>query len=182
MRTSIRLIPAFLPALLLLAGCAGARRSSSSPEPSVVDHPMHTPMIVSGMMRDQQARAMQDSAIMRVVSTRVDEWNRGSLEGFLALYDQEAELVHDTGFSPAREAVRRMHTERWFRNGGPSARLSARLVRAERAGDQMRRLIVAWTATDAATGREEAWTSELTFRFFPGSGWRVMRELPAREG
>jgi ketosteroid isomerase-like protein len=178
MRFSIRLISAFLRPVLLLAGCAGARKSRS-PEPMMVDHPMHTPLLVSGMMMDREVRAMQDSAIMRVVRARMDDWNQGNLEGFLAMYDEQAAYVHENGYSDARQAVRRIHTERWFRDGGgPSARLSARLVRTQRVGDARRRAILVWTATDSATGRGETWSSELTFQFFRGSDWRIVHEAP----
>lgn len=177
MRISIRIIPALIPAVLLLAGCAGARKSSS-PEPMMVDHPMHVPDLVTMMTLRREADAMQDSAIMRVVRAHVDEWNRGNLEGFLAMYDEEAAYVQGSGYSDARQAVRRIHTGRWFKGGGtPSARLSARLERAQRVGDTRRRAVLVWTATDA-DGREETWRSEVTFQFFPGSDWRVVHEAP----
>lgn len=177
----IRLLPAFLPALLFLAGCAGARKSSPPPGSMMVDHPMHTPTLVSMRMLDEQARAMQDSAIMQVVRARVDDWNRGDLDAFLAMYDEDAGYVQGTGFSRGREAVRRAHAERWFRDGGtPNARLSASLVRTQTLGAQMRLLVLAWTATDATTGRQEAWTSEVTFLQSPGRHWRATHEEPAR--
>jgi hypothetical protein len=176
-RTSFRIIPAFFPALLLLAGCAGARKSPP-PEPMVVDHSMHTPTIVTRMTMDREMAARLDSAIMHVVRARVDAWNRGDLEGFLAMYDEEAEYVQGNGYLDAREAVRRIHAERWFRNGGtPSARLSARMARSQTVGDVRRRVILVWTATDA-NGHEETWRSELTFQLFPGQHWRAVHEAP----
>jgi hypothetical protein len=177
MRASIRIIPACLPALLLVAGCAGGRKSPP-PEPMMVDHPVHTPTIVTRMTLDREVAARLDSAIMHVVRARVDEWNRGNLEGFLAMYDEEAEYVQGNGYSDAREAVRRTHAERWFRDGGtPSARLSARMARSQTVGPSRRRAILVWTATDA-NGHEETWRSELTFQLFPGSVWRAVHEAP----
>ena len=163
-------------ALLLLAACAGTRSPAS--EPAIDDHPMHTPILVTMMMMEREANALQDSAIMRTVRARVDDWNQGNFEGFLALYDEEAAYVQGNGYSDARQAVRRVHSERWFKDGGsPSARLSTRLVRTQTVGDSRRRAILVWTAMDA-DGREETWSSELTFQFFPGSDWRVVNEAP----
>jgi uncharacterized lipoprotein YajG len=77
-------------ALLVLAGCTGARTPpESSPERTgIVDHPVHTPSVVSTMMRDREVDALQDSAIIRVARARVDEWNQGNLDAFLAMYDR----------------------------------------------------------------------------------------------
>lgn len=186
MRASFRFLTAFLPALLLLTGCVSARRSSTSPAPEPVfdDHRVQPTHLATWMIHQAQARAMADSAIMRLIRAHVDEWNQGNLEGFLALYDREAAYVRGSGFSDAREAVRRIHTERWFRDGGgPSARLSARLLRTETLTDEgTRLLILAWTAIDVATGREQTWISELTFRAFPDSDWRIIHEEPSPEG
>ena len=172
MRISIRIIPA----VLLLAACAGARKSSP-PEPMMVDHPMHTPTLVTMMRMEQEVGAVHDSAIVHEVRGRVDEWNRGNLDAFLAMYVPEAEYVVDTRYLNAREAVRRIHTARWSGDGRTArARLSADLRGSEMAGDLARRVEISWTVTDAA-GRPEIWTSSLLFRYLQGTGWRVTHEL-----
>jgi hypothetical protein len=176
MRISTRFIPALIPAVLLLAGCAGARKSSS-PEPMMVDHPMHTPTLVTMMRMGEEAQARHDTAIVHEVRARVDEWNQGNLDAFLAMYVPEAEYVVGSRYLNARDAIRGIHTARWFGGGGTArARLSADLRKSETSGDLARRVEIFWTATDGA-GRQETWTSSLNFRFLPGTGWRVIHEL-----
>jgi ketosteroid isomerase-like protein len=176
MRISIRIIPALIPVVLLLAACTGARKPSS-PEPMIVDHPIHTSSVVSTMMREREADALQDSAIIRVVRARVDEWNHGNLDAFLAMYDPGAEYVVGSRYLNARDAIRRIHTARWFRGGDTArARLSANLLGTGTAGDGARRVQISWTVTNGAGG-EETWTSSLLFRSLPEGGWRVIHEL-----
>lgn len=143
----------------------------------MVDHPMHTPVLVSTMMRDREAHARQDSAIIGVVRERVDEWNQGNLDAFLAMYDPGAEYVVGSRYLNARDAIRRIHMARWF-GGGDTARgrLSARLLGSEDVGNSARRLAISWTVTDGAGG-QETWSSSLLFRSLPEGGWRVIHEL-----
>lgn len=137
---------------------------------------MHVPIMVSTMMMEREAEALRDSAIIRMVRERVDEWNQGNLDAFLAMYDTEAAYVVGSGYVNARDAIRRIHTTRWFGGGDTArARLSVRLLRSETAGDAARRLEISWTATDH-TGGQETWTSSLAFRFLPETGWRVVHE------
>ncbi|HEU4882861.1 MAG TPA: hypothetical protein VFT45_11460 [Longimicrobium sp.] len=159
--------------LLILTACAGTQ--SPSPEPAVVDHPMHTPILVSMMMMEQEAHALQDSAIMRMVRAGVDEWNKGNLDAFLALYDSGAEFVRHDEYVDARDAVRQIHSARQIGDGEGRARLSMRLVTTQTMADDARRLVIAWTATDAA-GHQETWTTLPTFRFTPGVGWQIIHE------
>ncbi|HYR06485.1 MAG TPA: hypothetical protein VEQ60_01875, partial [Longimicrobium sp.] len=117
-------------ALLVLTACSGAKTPPDSP--GVVDHPMHTPILVSTMMREREADALHDSAIIRVVRERVDEWNQGNLDAFLAMYDSEAAYVAGNAYLKARDAIRQIHTARWFAVGGaPRSRLSFQLLRTE---------------------------------------------------
>lgn len=161
-------------ALLAVAACAG--KPSPASEPAIVDHPMHTPILVTMMRLEQEAHALQDSAIIRMVRERVDEWNQGDLDAFLAMYDDEAAYVVGSGYMDARAAVRRIHTARWFGDGDTArARLSVHLLRSETSGDAARRLEVSWTVTDPSGG-QETWTSSLGFRFLPETGWRIIHE------
>lgn len=175
MRRISTLSSAFIGAVLLaLTGCGGKRSPAS--EPAVVDHPMHVPIMVSTMMMEREAEALRDSAIIRMVRERVDEWNQGNLDAFLAMYDTEAAYVVGSGYVNARDAIRRIHTARWFGNGDTArARLSIQLLRRETAGDAAPRFEISWTATDG-TGSQETWTSSLTFRPLPEGGWRVIHE------
>lgn len=160
--------------LLALAACAGKRSPAS--EPAVVDHPMHVPIMVSMMMMEREAEALRDSAIIRMVRERVDEWNRGNLDAFLAMYDPKAAYVAGSAYLNARDAIRRIHTARWFGNGDSArARLSIQLLGRESAGDAAPRFEISWTAVDG-TGSQETWTSSLTFRPLPEGGWRVIHE------
>jgi hypothetical protein len=155
-------------ALLALAACAG--RQSPASEPAIVDHPMHTPILVSTMMLEREAYALRDAAIIQMVRERVDEWNQGDVDAFLSMYDPEAEYVAGSAYMNARDAIRRIHTARWS-GGGDTARprLSLQLLRAGTAGDNAPRFEISWTATDR-TGSQETWTSSLTFRPLPGGG------------
>jgi hypothetical protein len=141
------------------------------------DHPMHTPLLVATIMMEQEANALKDSAIVHTMRAGVDEWNQGNLDAFLALYDSEATYMADSGPVDARDAIRQIHTTRRIGGGDAQARLSIRLVRTETVADDARRLVIAWTATDAA-GRQETWTSSPTLRFTPDVGWRIIREQP----
>jgi hypothetical protein len=77
----------------------------------------------------------------------------------------------------ARDAIRQIHTPRWFGGGDTGrARLSIRLLGSEDAGNSARRLEISWTVTDGAGG-QETWTSSLLFRSLPQGGWRVIHEL-----
>jgi hypothetical protein len=161
-------------ALLALSACAGNQSPAS--EPAIVDHPMHVPIMVTMMRMDREAAALQDSAIIRMVRERVDEWNQGNLDAFLAMYDTGAAYVVGSGYVNARDAIRRIHTARWFGDGDTArAGLSIHLLRSEDAGDAARRLEISWTATDR-TGGQETWTSSVAFRFLPETGWRVIHE------
>jgi hypothetical protein len=174
MRRFSTLSSALAGAVLALAACAGNRSPAS--EPSIVDHPMHIPIMVSTMMMEREAEALRDSALIRMVRQRVDEWNRGNLDAFLEMYDPEAAYVAGSAYMNARDAIRQIHTARWFSNGDTArARLSIQLLRRETAGDADPRFEISWTATDR-TGRQETWTSSLAFRPLPGGGWRVIHE------
>ncbi|HEX6368676.1 MAG TPA: nuclear transport factor 2 family protein [Longimicrobium sp.] len=174
MRRFSKLSSALVGALLALTACAGNQSPAS--EPAVVDHPMHTPILVTMMRLEEEAHALQDSAIIRMVRERVDEWNQGNLDAFLAMYVPEAEYVVGSRYLNARDAVRRIHTARWFGDGGTGRpRLSVRLLRSETAGDAARRLETSWTVTDH-TGSQETWTSSLAFRLLPEAGWHVIQE------
>jgi hypothetical protein len=174
MRRISTLFSALAGAVLVLAACAGNQSPAS--EPAIVDHPMHVPIMVSTMMMEREAAALQDSAIIRTVRERVDEWNQGDLDAFLAMYDTGAAYVVGSGYVNARDAIRRIHTARWFGDGDTArARLSVRLLRSEDAGEAARRLEISWTATDR-TGSQETWTSSVAFRYLPETGWRVILE------
>lgn len=126
---------------------------------------------------DEEVRVFQDSAIIHELRARVDEWNQGNLDAFLAMYLPEAEYVIGSRYLNARDAVRRIHTARWFGDGDTArARLSADLLKSQTSGDFARRVEISWTATDGA-GRPETWTSSLNFRFLRETGWRVVHEV-----
>jgi hypothetical protein len=186
-----------LTASLLAAACTTARTAPDPAPPPVpqpaaepaldpaaaVSHPIDLHALVEEARWNEQQSAKEDSAIMQKIRGAVDFWNAGNLDRFVfELYGQSATWVGSGGPVEARTAVGPLHAARWFRGGRPSGTLSVRLERAWHLGSDVRLFVCRWSVTDAATGREESWTSSLSLRKISSWGWTVLHEHSSLAG
>jgi len=116
-------------------------------------------------------------AIVQALDASTAEWRRGSLDGFLAAYGDDATLVGGSGLVRGKPAIRARYVDSYFRPGAaPPGHLSYRDVEVRPLGDDFALVVGRWVVNDRATAAQTAtgWFS-LTLERKP-EGWRIIHD------
>lgn len=141
-------------ALLLLALSACAPPPSLNPTPA----------------SDDAAR------IVAMLEESTNEWNRGSLEGFLVPYADESTFVGSTGLVRGKAAIAEKYRSSYFRAGAPEGTLAFRDVEVRALGPDHALAVGRYVVRERASGRETATgLFSLVLRRTP-EGWRIVHD------
>ena len=106
-----------------------------------------------------------------------EEWNRGSLDGFLLPYlDSPATtFVGSSGLVRGKEAIRAQYGGSWFRGGQPAGTLAFRDVEVRPLGPAHALAVGRWSVTNRASGAQQSGTFSLVLERTP-EGWRIVHD------
>lgn len=116
--------------------------------------------------------------ITALLQASTDEWNRGSLEGFLVPYLDApgTTFVGSKGLLRGKAAIADQYRSSWFSGGVPKERLSFRDIEVRPLGPGHALAVGRWVVNDRATGAETgAGFFSLTLQRTP-EGWRIVHD------
>ena len=122
------------------------------------------------------AAAAAQNEITEILRASADEWNRGSLDGFMVPYLDSPDITYigTTGVVRGKAAIRAFYASTWFRTGSPAGRLSYSEVEVHPTGPNHALSVGRWKVVDAA-GRERTGMFSLTWARTP-QGWRMIHD------
>ena len=127
------------------------------------------------------ARSGQPDDAQRIIAMMqesTNQWNRGSLEGFLLPYDEAADItfVGSTGLVRGKDAVREKYRASYFRTGAPEGNLAFRDMEVRPLGPDHALAVGRYVVTERASGRETATGLFSLVLRRTAQGWRIMHD------
>ena len=121
--------------------------------------------------------AAPTAEVTALLQRSADEWNRGSLEGFLLPYLDSPDItfVGARGLLRGKDALREMYRSRYFATGAPAGTLTFRDIEVRALGPDHALAVGRWSVTDRAAGSEAAGLFSLTLVLTP-DGWRIVHD------
>jgi ketosteroid isomerase-like protein len=121
------------------------------------------------------AAAAARNEITELLRVSADEWNRGSLDGFMVPYLDSPDITYiGTGVVRGKAAIRAFYASTWFRTGSPVGRLGYSEVEVRQTGPGHALSVGRWKVVEAG-GRERTGMFSLTWVRTP-QGWRIIHD------
>src|SRR5690349_15443043 len=127
-------------------------------------------------MNVRRATSPEDDAraVTAVLQASTEEWNRGSLDGFLVPYHDAATFVGRGGLVRGKPAIREMYASSYWRTGRPTGTLAFRDVDVRMLGDDHALAVGRYVVSEG--GRETgSGLFSLTLQRTP-AGWRIVHD------
>jgi len=133
------------------------------------------PVLVAAAPAPQDARG----AVMAAMEASAAGWNRGSLDGFMALYADDATFVTEAGtIARGRAAIAAVYAPTFKGGANTRGRLSFAPLAYRQLGPVHAVLTARWTLTPAGAGKVETGLTTVVFAKQAG-GWKIVADHSA---
>jgi uncharacterized protein (TIGR02246 family) len=118
--------------------------------------------------------AADEAAIREALAASAAAFNRGDLDGHLAIYDESVQFMTKDGPRPGIEPIEKAFRERYFRDGQPIQQLSYSGLAVRRLSDDVAIATARWTLTGGEKPEQSGWYTLVLVR--TAAGWRAVHD------
>jgi len=115
-----------------------------------------------------------EAAIRQALSDSVDAFNRGDLQGHLAIYDESVEFMTKDGPRPGIAPIEKSFSERYFRDGKPIQQLRFEQLAVRRLTGDAAIATARWALSGGGQPDQAGWFTLVLLR--KPAGWRAVHD------
>jgi uncharacterized protein (TIGR02246 family) len=115
-----------------------------------------------------------EAAIREALAASAAAFNRGDLDGHLAIYDESVQFMTKDGPRPGIEPIEKAFRERYFRDGQPIQQLSYSGLAVRRLADDVAIATARWALTGGEKAEQSGWYTLVLVR--TAAGWRAVHD------
>lgn len=119
-------------------------------------------------------RAADEAAIREALAGSAAAFNRGDLEGHLAIYDESVQFMTKDGPRPGIEPIEKAFRQRYFRDGQPIQQLGYSGLAVRHLSDDVAIATARWTLTGGEKPEQSGWYTLVLVR--TAAGWRAVHD------
>jgi len=115
-----------------------------------------------------------EAAIRQALADSVDAFNRGDLQGHLAIYDESVEFMTKDGPRPGIAPIEKAFTEHYFRDGKAIQQLRFEQLAVRRLTADAALATARWALSGGGQPDQSGWFTLVFLR--TSSGWRAVHD------
>lgn len=115
-----------------------------------------------------------EAAIRQALAGSTAAFNRGDLEGHLAIYDESVEFMTKDGPRPGIAPIEKAFREHYFRDGQPIQQLRFEQLAVRRLTDDAAIATARWVLSGGGQPDQSGWFTLVFLR--TGAGWRAVHD------